>query len=633
MKQFRKLLVFSLFLTIVFQSLCQAQARDANKEQIIESELEKIDPSMTSIFKEATIAMDQNNLKMADSLFTLIYVKHPTFDPALRRLGGISFQSGKIEEGLKLCQDAVKLNRSAYNLFTLSVCFSQPGKFQNLDSAASLLDEANSLIGGKDIDVLALLGQVQLQKNNIAGFRKTVDQMVVNFPDQMVTHYFNALVSAEDKDWIKAKGEIDQAKKYGLSEEAVNEFYSSGVKTHLLIRKYSFYFLWIFLFWVCGLLVLFIVGKLLSRTIMNSIDDISKIQSLSSSVKSTYKWLINIGGIYYYFSLPIILILIIGLVAGLTYIFLLIGRIPIKLMFLLLIGSGITIYGMIRSLMVKTKYVDPGRTLEKEEAPALYDLVEEVAKTLNTRPIDEIRITFGTDLAVYEKGTWRQKQTNTAKRILILGAAVISNFPNSDFRAVLAHEYGHFSHRDTAGGDVALRVKDDMQKYLYALYIAGQNVWWNIAFQFLRLYSFLFRRISFGSTRLQEILADSVAANTFGPVAFKNGLTHVIRRDIEFADLVNQNVEEIRNARQPINVYSIPENSKKYSDDVEKSLNCKTTEDDTHPSPKDRFKFVSNFTVTSSSPDTTPITVLFTDWAEIQKEMRDYIDKQISKNI
>ena len=449
----------------------------------------------------------------------------------------------------------------------------------------------------------------------------------------MITHYFNAILSAEDKNWIKAKEEIDLAKKYGLSEEAVNDFLSSGVKTHLIIKTYTYSFLWIFLFWVSGMLILFIAGKFLSQTVMNSIDDISKIENISGSVKSTYKWLINIGGIYYYFSLPIILILIVCLVAGLTYIFLLIGRIPIQLMLGLLVGSVVTIYGMIRSLMVKTKYVDPGRILKEEEAFGLYSLVREVAQTLKTRPIDEIRITYGTDLAVYEKGTWRQKQQDNATRILILGAAVVDNFQNSDFRAILAHEYGHFSHRDTAGGEVALRVKDDMQKYLYALYSAGQNVWWNIAFQFLRLYNFLFRRISFGSTRLQEILADNVAASTYGAVAFQNGLTHVIRRDIEFADLINQNVEEIRNSRPSINVYNIPEQLKKYSDDLEKSLTSKTSEDDTHPSPKDRFKLVSDFILPSPPLDTTSITNLFSDWTGIKNEMREYIDKQIAKNL
>jgi len=288
---------------------------------------------------------------------------------------------------------------------------------------------------------------------------------------------------------------------------------------------------------------------------------------------------------------------------------------------------------MVRSLLLKTKSADPGRELKKEEAPGLFDLIKEVAHSLKTRPIDEIRITYGTDLAVYENGTWRQKQQDKAKRILILGAAVIGDFNKNDFRAVLAHEYGHFSHRDTAGGDVALKMKDDMTKYLYSLYYAEQNVWWNIAFQFLRLYSFIFRGISFGSTRLQEMLADKVAVQHYGAVAFKNGLTYVIKRDIDFADLLNKNVEEIRNARPSINIYDISGSRNQNLEELDKALNTKTSEDDTHPSPNDRFRFISKIESLSLIEDPSDIKDLFVNWDSIQNEMRSYLDKQIAKNL
>jgi len=56
----------------------------------------------------------------------------------------------------------------------------------------------------------------------------------------------------------------------------------------------------------------------------------------------------------------------------------------------------------------------------------------------------------------------------------------------------------------------------------------------NAAFHFPRVYNFIFRRISHGATRLQEILADRVAAQIYGAPAFEGGLRHVIRRSLEF---------------------------------------------------------------------------------------------------
>jgi len=40
----------------------------------------------------------------------------------------------------------------------------------------------------------------------------------------------------------------------------------------------------------------------------------------------------------------------------------------------------------------------------------LFNLTDEVAKLMGTRPIEEIRITPLTDLAVYEKVTKKKKQ-------------------------------------------------------------------------------------------------------------------------------------------------------------------------------------------------------------------------------
>src|SRR5262249_43386519 len=153
--------------------------------------------------------------------------------------------------------------------------------------------------------------------------------------------------------------------------------------------------------------------------------------------------------------------------------FLMLGRIPIKLALILIFGALVTIYKMIHSLFIKIGSEDPGRALLPEEAPGLWQLTRAVAAAVGTRPIDESRVTPGCDLAVYEKGSFREKATDRAKRILILGVGVLNDMKLNAFRAVLAHEYGHFSHRDTAGGDVALRVDRDMIKFAYAMALSG----------------------------------------------------------------------------------------------------------------------------------------------------------------
>src|SRR2546423_9711804 len=133
------------------------------------------------------------------------------------------------------------------------------------------------------------------------------------------------------------------------------------------------------------------------------------------------------------------------------------GHVPVKLIAVLVIGAVVTVYQMIRSLFVKREQEDPGRALREEEAPGLWALTREVAGVVGTRAVDEIRVTPGTDLAVYERGSARERRRGAAARGLILGVGVLNGFGTNAFPAVLAHEYGHFSHRDTAGRGAAPR--------------------------------------------------------------------------------------------------------------------------------------------------------------------------------
>ena len=388
--------------------------------------------------------------------------------------------------------------------------------------------------------------------------------------------------------------------------------------------------------WILGLLILFLVGKLFSKLTLNAIEK-NNLETSSAKpggwLRSGYKTLISAGGFYYYISLPIILVLVIALTMGIIYLFLIVGTIPIKLTIILIIAAGATIFGMIRSLLVKVDYTDPGRELKTEEAPDLYHLTTEVAQLMGTRPIDEIRITPLNDLAVYEKGTWREKMNDKGKRILILGTSVLNNFKKEDFKAVLAHEYGHFAHRDTAGGEVALRVQNDMTKYFIALYKAEQNTVWNVAFHFLRLYNFIFRRISHGATRLQEVLADKVAAETFGSRSFSNGLTHVIKREIEFNKYANIEIEEAVKFKRPLNnLYDLKEtHDDQIEDELNKALNAKTTEDDTHPSPVDRFKYIDGIQSSNSRNDSSLVKDLFHNWNALTEEMTKALEDKVDR--
>lgn len=628
----------SLLLLLLIASITYAQpGRDMAKEKAIWAELETVAPQRLADFKAATEAMDAQDYDKAIELFLKVRQAAPGFDAALRRLGGCLVSAGQTEAGFAYLRQALAIRRSPENLLSLAQSLAFPagkeGTRKQKEEAYQLLKEANRSAPAY-ADALVLQAQFAMEMDKIDDFRRVTGQLVANHPELMATHFFNAILAANDEKWITAEQEIKVAQSLGLAPEIAQQFLDSGVKTRATVWHYLIYSLYLTGAWVIGLIGLFLIGKLMSRKTLTSLEAANPNSPTSASeltLRKFYRRLINVAGFYYYISLPVVIFLVIIVAASITYAFVMLGRIPIKLIAILVIGGLITIFTLIRSLFIKVESVDPGRSLKYDEAPGLWDLTRTVAATVNTRPVDEIRITPGTELAVYEKGTWRERSQDKAQRILILGIGVLNDFKQNGFRAVLAHEYGHFTHRDTAGGDIAIRVNNDMMKFAHAMIIHGQATWWNVAFQFLRIYHFIFRRISHGATRLQEVLADRVAALQYGPLAFEEGLTHVIGKSVEFHHLATKEIEDsvaVRRALQNLYELRVDQNSN-LQQQIEESLNRETSEDDTHPCPNDRFRLTRKITGANESPATGMVWDWFKNREALTNEMTSLIQSEV----
>jgi tetratricopeptide (TPR) repeat protein len=630
-----------LFLMVTPSVLAQPRERDMKKEEAIWKDLQAVAPKQLETFKAATVAMDNQKYDEAAKLYEAVMLNAPEFDPVIRRLGICTALAGKVDEGLGLLEHAVSKKRSPENLISLAQTLAYPsetkqGTFEQKTRALSLAMEAvNNPSIGNDPSYPALMGQLAIDLDQIDPLRAATKKLVAEHPELMVTHYYSALLAAADEEWITAEREILQAEKLGLPHDATQAFLDSGVGSRARVWHYTYYSLGVVAVWVLGLLFLFLTGKFMSRVTLRSIETEDPNQPASRSqvtLRQWYRRLINVAGLYYALSMPVVMFLVIAVAASITYGFIMLGRIPIKLILLLGIGALITIYKMIRSLFSKIEKEDPGRALNVAEAPRLWDLTRNVASTVQTRAIDEIRVTPGTELAVYEKGTFRERSNDKAKRILILGVGCLNDFRLNSFRAVLAHEYGHFSNRDTAGGDVAMRVNDHMMKFAQAMYEGGQAVWWNMAFQFLRIYHFIFRRLSHGATRLQEVLADRVAAMKYGASAFEDGLTHVVKRSAQFNAIATQEINASLAARRVIqNLYELPaiENAD-VAEATREALNRETSEDDTHPSPNDRFRFTRRITSQTEPALSGMVWDLFTNREALTSEMTKMVQGNLS---
>lgn len=633
----------ALATVIVLSTLADTQqtARNQKKEQLIVEELAKIAPKAVETFKRGTDAMDKRDYQQAVQLYREVTLQAPTFTPALRRLGFSLAASGKSDEALVLVETAVQDERSPENLASLAELLTSPspgkkGTPDQLSRALALATEAYGKYKAADDPSYALLLAhlgVVLQKD--AEFREATSALVKNYPGLMATHYYNAILLAHDGNWVRAENEIKKAEQMGLPPQAAKEFLDSGVHTRAVAWRSAYFSLYVVAAWACCLFLLFASGKLFSRLMLRFIeksDPNSQASRAETQLRRSYRSLIAIAGSFYYISIPIVIFLVLAVTGSILYGFLVLGRVPIKLALMLVIGAIVTVFKMVQSLFVQVKSEDPGRILSLEEAPGLWQLTADVAQGMETRPVNDIRVLPGTELFVYERGSRQERQRDLGQRILVIGVGLLPGFSQNSFRAVLAHEFGHFSHRDTAGGDIALRVNQDMMKFAYAMVHAGQAVWWNVAFQFLRLYNFLFRRISYGATRLQEVLADRASARLYGPGPFEEGLRHVIRRNIEFNHLADAEIHDaLKFGRALQNIYTLePHPEKAIDEKYETALNRQTSEEDTHPSPVDRFRLVSRVVSPNQKlARSGSVWELFADRDKITQEMSSQIERRV----
>jgi Zn-dependent protease with chaperone function len=647
-----------LFLSFLFVAATsifgQAQMRDRATESAFVEELRAIAPGAVDSFVNGTTALDAGNNSEAEKYFADVLAKAPDYEPALRRRGYALVALGRRSEGKELTQKALDRSRSVDNLVgQASILINsndadyQPTRSESLE-AYRLAKEAWDLSKEADLESGLLLAQSLILMERVDEFVKFAPELKAKFPGDPVPGYFNVLALVSTGDYDGAEAEVGRIKALGFPAETADSLLIAidaardesffGIGRYF---KYGYVAAMLIAVWTAGLIGLFLVGRNLSARTLRSIEesdpnDIGGREQ--ASLKNLYRRIISAAGIYYYISQPFVIFIVIATTVSVFLFFIWLGRIPIKLVLVLGAVALFTIFYMIKSLVWRPRVDDPGRPLTEHEAPGLWRLVKGVAETMKTRPVTEIRITHGADLAVYERGSFRAKMSDKADRILILGTAVLNGFDQNAFRAVLAHEYGHFSNRDTAGGDIAFRVNTDIIGAANSMAASGTATVYNIGFQFLRLFHFLFRRITHGASRLQEVLADRVAAYHYGVQAFKDGLNHVIMRELEFEHLADREINAAMGANRAVqNLYEMTIDDdgakRELSEQFKAVIERPTSDDDTHPSSTDRYRYIEQIRSSEVEPLSGEVWELFADRAAITAEMSDLIEKLVRPGV
>jgi Zn-dependent protease with chaperone function len=625
------------------------QAERAALDVRLTADLAAHGPEAVDLFKQAVAAGERDDNQQARDLYARLAGLVPGFTPALRRQAGCELRLGHHPQAVLLARRAVELEATPDNLESLALILASgdgttSAPAPDVQEAVSLARRAISLAPDSLYAEVAL-AQAAVASQDLALLNEASDSLVRLAPDEPQGHFFRAIAQAYRGELSAAEETLEIARKKGLPAEQA-ESLLQGIRAarpwYLRILPPLFWTLGI---WLGSLLLLLLLGTLLSQAALRAAGRVpdqasGSAQGLDARLRGLYKAVLWLSCLYYWLSMPIVVLLVLTLGGGILYAVFAIGHIPIKLVVLVVIAVGVTLASIVRGLFARGRDVDPGLRLAPGEEPRLAGLLNEVAGRIGTRPVDTVYLTPGTDLAVMERGGVLSQMKGGSERCLILGVGALEGLKIGPFKAILAHEYGHFSNRDTAGGGLALAVRRSLLTTAHHLAAGGAAAWYNPAWLFLLGFEKVFLRISQGASRLQEVLADRWAAFTYGAKSFEAGLTHVIRRSVLFDAHVKAAMSEVVRSKRPLpNLYTYQPAAAVVNDNdiewaIREALNREPSPYDSHPAPMDRFRWVQAIGGGSehSAADEEELWTLFRDREAVERLLTVQVRANVAAN-
>jgi len=368
----------------------------------------------------------------------------------------------------------------------------------------------------------------------------------------------------------------------------------------------------------------------------------SEMQEIGEIGKSwlakPYLLALAVSLVLFYVSVPFVTVGLLAATLGLLYLIFLLPRIPVQLVIIVLVAGFGMAWAVLKSAFTRPGQDEFGLKKTPDQCPRLHAAVREVAARTDTDPVDEIYLNPGSNIGVRQEGRGPFGMFGVKRRVLTLGLSTMRYLTLTEFKAILAHEYAHFSHRDT----FYIRFIDRVPMSIdYALTNMGMTLgkmnYINPFFWFFWLYYKAYTLLSAGFSRSREFLADRMAVSLYGKQAFISGLTKVATDGALFEMTIYQNINSMLNEGKAfINMYEAfgefrdqvisPENREKLYHSL---LEQKSSMFATHPSFRERLEAVAGFPDTPVQ-ETMAALSLFEDAEAIERELTDFLTSYIS---
>jgi Zn-dependent protease with chaperone function len=220
------------------------------------------------------------------------------------------------------------------------------------------------------------------------------------------------------------------------------------------------------------------------------------------------------------------------------------------------------------------------------------------------------------------------------RRVLEIGISTLPLLTAREFKSVLAHEYGHFTHNDPYYSRFVFQVSASLSVSLAVMDAAGGWLnklnpfhwfWWC----YLKAYTLL----ATGFSRSREFLADRRAVETYGKQAFVSGLAKISVDGMLFESAMHANIRRLLGEGKAFaNAFDAFRQWRDGSDMAESRerllehlRQTKPTWFDSHPTLSERLAAVAGFPETEPPGETGPAVEMLADPQAVEAELTEVL--------
>lgn len=373
-----------------------------------------------------------------------------------------------------------------------------------------------------------------------------------------------------------------------------------------------------------------------------------------------------------------------------TYIFLLVGSVVLTLfslhaayvlvssapgIFTLVIGVGLASFGVIIfsfliKFLFKSHKIDRSHLKEitEREQPELFALIKEVVKEVDTDFPKKVYFSAEVNASVFYNSSFLS-MFFPIKKNLMIGLGLINTITKEELKAILAHEFGHFSQRSMKVGsyvyyvnqvifnllyendeyDNTLKKWGDVSSYLALFAVVALGVVKGIQWVLAQMYS-LVNKNHLALSREMEFHADLIAANITGYQPLADSLFRMQLSDFSLNAVFNYYGQIIAENKRSRNVFveqffvmnlyaknsnlpysnSLPKVSLDHLNKFNKSKLIIKNQWASHPSTEERIEKLKHLTKRVSDQETVLAKKLIYNLESIQKELTDKSFEQVT---